>query len=104
MELNVRNDSKIVEIWLTREEKQDAQLQKKLKLVYQSFNETGYTVATFLSGEQALEEITRSAITANGSPSWRWSRKRNKALQWPCNKALLKWSSYFSCLFRWKSV
>ena len=32
MELNVRNDSKIVEIWLTREEKQDAQMQRKLKL------------------------------------------------------------------------
>ena len=62
MELNVRNDSKIVEIWLTREEKQDAQLQKKLKLVYQSFHETGYTVATFLSGEQALEEITSGLI------------------------------------------
>ena len=55
MELNVRNDSKIVEIWLTREEKQDAQMQRKLKLVYQSFHETGYTVATFLSGEQALD-------------------------------------------------
>ena len=65
MELNVRNDSKIVEIWLTREEKQDAQLQKKLKLVYQSFHETGYTVATFLSGEQALEEITSGLIGYN---------------------------------------
>ena len=65
MELNVRNDSKIVEIWLTREEKQDAQMQRKLKLVYRSFHETGYTVATFLSGEQALEEITSGLICYN---------------------------------------
>ena len=40
-------------------------MQRKLKLVYQSFNETGYTVATFLSGEQALEEITSDLICYN---------------------------------------
>lgn len=65
MELNVRNDSKIVEVWLTREEKQDAQLKKKLKLVYQSFHESGYTVATFLSGELALENVTSGLICYN---------------------------------------
>ena len=65
MELNVRNDSKIVEVWLTREEKQDAQLKKKLKLVYQSFHESGYTVATFLSGALALENVTSGLICYN---------------------------------------
>lgn len=65
MELNVRNDSKIVEVWLTRNEKQDAQLQKKLKLVYQSFHEAGYMVATFLSGERALDEVTSGLICYN---------------------------------------
>ena len=65
MELNVRNDSKIVEIWLTKAEKQDAQLQKELKLVYESFHEVGYTVATFLSGNQDLPDTTSDLICYN---------------------------------------
>ena len=65
MELNVRNDSKIVELGLTKAEKQDAQLQKELKLVYESFHEVGYTVATFLSGNQDLADITSDLICYN---------------------------------------
>lgn len=65
MELNVRNDSKIVEIWLTQDEKRNAQVQKELKLVYQSFKGTGYTVATFLSGGQDLTEVTSDLICYN---------------------------------------
>ncbi len=65
MELNVRNDSKIVEIWLTQDEKRDAQVQKELKLVYQSFKGTGYTVATFLSGGQDLTEVTSDLTCYN---------------------------------------
>ena len=65
MELNVRNESKIVEIWLTKAEKQDAQLQKELKLVYESFCEVGYTVATFLSGDQDLADTTSDLVCYN---------------------------------------
>ena len=65
MELNVRNESKIVEIWLTKAEKQDAQLQKELKLVYESFRGVGYTVATFLSGDQDLADTTSDLVCYN---------------------------------------
>ncbi len=65
MELNVRNESKIVEIWLTKAEKQDVQLQKELKLVYESFHEVGYTVATFLSGDQDLADTTSDLVCYN---------------------------------------
>lgn len=65
MELNVRNDSKIVEIWLTQDEKQDTQVQKELKLVYQSFQGSDYTIATFLSGGQDLAEVTSGLICYN---------------------------------------
>ena len=67
MELNVRSDRKIVEIWLTRDEKQSERVQKELKLVYQSFKGTGYTVVAFLSGEQSLEDAVRLMCQA---PSW----------------------------------
>lgn len=65
MELNVRNDSRIVEIWLTRDEKRDEWVQRELKLVYQSFKGTGYTVATFLSGDQNLTDMTSDLICYN---------------------------------------
>lgn len=65
MELNVRNDSRIVEIWLTRDEKRDERLQRELKLVYQSFKGTGYTVAAFLSGDQDLTDTTSGLICRN---------------------------------------
>ena len=65
MELNVRNESKIVEIWLTKAEKQDAQLQKELKLVYESFHEAGYTAAAFLSGDQDLADAASGLVCYN---------------------------------------
>ena len=69
MELNVRNESKIVEIWLTKAEKQDAKLQRDLEVLYQcfkeSFHEVGYTVATFLSGDQDLADITSDLVCYN---------------------------------------
>ncbi len=65
MDLTVRNESRIVEIWLTADEKRNERLQTELKLVYQSFRETGYTVATFLSGEQNLTEVTSGLICYN---------------------------------------
>ena len=65
MELNVRNDSRIVEIWLTRDEKRDERVREELKLVYQSFKGTGYTVAAFLSGDQNLTDTTSGLICYN---------------------------------------
>jgi len=65
LELNVRSDRKIVEIWLTRDETQSERVQKELKLVYQSFKGTGYTVVAFLSGEQSLEDTASDLICYN---------------------------------------
>ena len=65
MELNVRNDSKIVEIWLTKAEKQDTKLQRDLKVLYQGFKESGYLVATFLSGDQDMIDTTSDLICYN---------------------------------------
>lgn len=65
MELNVRNQSKIVEIWLTKEEARDARLQKQLKLAYQCFHAAGYLPAAFLSGEQDLADATGALVCYN---------------------------------------
>ena len=65
MELNVRNKSKIVEIWLTKEEARDARLQKQLQLAYQCFHAAGYLTAAFLPGDEDLADATGALICYN---------------------------------------
>ena len=65
MEINVRDNSKIVEVWLTREEKQDNHLRERLKPLYQEYRAKKYLVAVFESGEQNLEELTGSLLGYN---------------------------------------
>ena len=65
MEVNVRDSSKIVEVWLTSEEKQDANLRERLKPLYQEFKAKKFLVAVFESGEQNLEELTGSLLGYN---------------------------------------
>ena len=61
MEINVRRESKIVEIWLTREEKQDTALLERLKPLYQSYKEQGYMTA----GAQNLWDTTSALLCYN---------------------------------------
>ena len=65
LELNVRNKSKIVEIWLTKEEARDARLQKQLQLAYQCFHAAGYLTAAFLPGDEDLADATGALICYN---------------------------------------
>lgn len=65
MEINVRSESRIVEIWLTREEQQDTALPEKLKPLYQSYKELGYTTAVFESGEQDLWDTASGLLCYN---------------------------------------
>lgn len=58
LEINVRADRKIVEVWLTNEDQQDQTLKEKLNPIYQQYREQKYTVAVFLSGHQDLAEET----------------------------------------------
>ena len=65
MEINVRDSSRIVEVWLTREEKQDINLRERLKPLCQKYRAKKYLVAVFESGEQSLEELTSSLLGYN---------------------------------------
>ena len=65
MEINVRDSSKIVEVWLTSEEKQDANLRERLRPMYQEYKEKKFLVAVFESGEQNLEELTGNLLGYN---------------------------------------
>ena len=65
MEINVRDDRKIVDIWLTNEEQQDQALREKLKPLYQQYKAKKYTVAVFLSGSRDLAEETAALLRYN---------------------------------------
>ena len=63
--MTVNGDSKIVGIWLTRAEKNDAALRESLKPLYKKYHEQKYKVAVYMSGEQDLYENTRDLLLYN---------------------------------------
>jgi hypothetical protein len=65
LEINVRDDRKIMEVWLTNQEKQDESLKEWLKNFYQQYREKKYIVAVYMSGEQDLMEETSALLCYN---------------------------------------
>ena len=65
LEINVKDGSKIVEVWLTSEEKRDINVRERLKPLYQEYKTKKFLVAVFESGEQNLEELTGSLLGYN---------------------------------------
>ena len=78
MEINVNDDIKIVEIWLTRAEREDAGLRERLKPLYQKYKAKKYMVAQFESGGQALEDITGALLVYNRKRSAQMEMEREK--------------------------
>ena len=65
MRMEVREQSKIVELWLTKEEKNDPVLRESLKPIYQQYKDQKYLVAVFLSGEDDLYQQTLDLLLYN---------------------------------------
>lgn len=65
MEINVCEDRKIVEVWLTRAEQGDEAVQKRLKPLYAEYKDKKFTVAVFLSGSSDLYPDTRDLLLFN---------------------------------------
>ena len=65
MEIKVREDTRLVEIWLTNAEKQDADLRKQLKPLYQEYYNKKYLVAVFQSGGHDLADATADLLCHN---------------------------------------
>ena len=66
MRIAVREESRIVELWLNRAEKEDAAFWESLKPLYQTYKAQNYLVAVFLSGEEELYQQTRDLLRHNG--------------------------------------
>lgn len=65
MEINVRDDMKLVTIWLTRAEQEDTALRERLKTLYAEYKAKKYMVAQFHSGTEDLYEGTRDLLLYN---------------------------------------
>ncbi len=65
MEITVRDDLELVEVWLTNEEKQNEALREKLKPLYREYKEKKYLVAVFQSGERDLTDATSDLLCYN---------------------------------------
>lgn len=65
MEIHVRDDCKLVEIWLSNLEKEDAEVRERLKPLCQTYHARKYLVAVFRSGTEPLFEGTRDLLLYN---------------------------------------
>ena len=54
-----------MELWLTREERDDPAFRESLKPIYQQYKDQKYLVAVFLSGEEDLYQQTRDLLLYN---------------------------------------
>lgn len=66
MQLKVRDEKGIVEVWITNSEKNDPAVQAKLKEVYAKYKGS-HTVAVFQSGSSNLYQSTRDMLLYNKS-------------------------------------
>ena len=65
MRMEVKQPSKVVELWLTREETNDQQFLESLKPLYRQYQAQNYLVAVFYSGEEDLYQQTRDLLRYN---------------------------------------
>ena len=65
MRMEVKEQSKVMELWLTREEKDNKQFLESLKPLYRQYKAQNYLVTVFLSGEEELYQQTRDLLLYN---------------------------------------
>ena len=63
--MEVREQDKIVELWLTRAEKDNPAFRDSLKPLCQQYKEQNYLVSMYLSGEAELYLQTRDLLLYN---------------------------------------
>lgn len=65
MEIHVKDDRRMVEIWLNRQEQQDAGTDTYIKDTARKYSNQNYKVAVFRSGCADLFTCTDSLLKAN---------------------------------------
>lgn len=83
MELNVHDNTKIVEVWLTNAEKNSPAVQARLNDLYAKYKEKKYIVAVFHSGGGDLYQSTRDLLTYNKRKCAELAARRAPRVQTP---------------------
>lgn len=65
MEIHVRDERKLVEVWLTGAEQEDGTLQERLRPLYRGYSGKDYQVAVFCSGTRDLFQQTSDLLCYN---------------------------------------
>lgn len=78
MEINFYKESKLVDVWLSREDQASQDVQERLRELYRRYAEEKYTVAVFCSGQQDLEEETSALLRYNRRRSAERAVQREK--------------------------
>ena len=74
--MEIREQSKIVELWLTREERDDPAFRESLKPIYQPYKDQKYLVAVFLSPERRI--CTSRPGTCCSTTAGGWQRRKSR--------------------------
>ena len=79
MEMTVRDDTKMVEIYLTKAEQNDQALRAKLQKIYDKYKEKKYLVAVFESGDGDLYQDMLDLLVFNRKRMAQKEVEREKA-------------------------
>lgn len=61
----VRDDMKLVEIWLTKAESEDENVNRELESLYAEYKKKKYRVVVFSSGKGDMLELTKDLLKHN---------------------------------------
>lgn len=65
MEVNISDDRRLVEVWLTNAEKDDPAVRESLKPLYAKYKAEKYLVAVYASGGRDLYQSTLNLLSYN---------------------------------------
>ena len=65
MKINIRDEQKVVDIWLSKAEQSDPSQSDTLRKICAEYGPRKYTVAVFKSGEDDLLDLTSDLLLCN---------------------------------------
>ena len=65
MEICVRDNEKLIEVWLTKQEQEKPEIKEQMAEIYRQGKEKRFLVAVFLSGQEELGELTSALLRHN---------------------------------------
>ena len=81
MEIKTHEDKKIIEVWLTNAEQEDADVKARLNLMYAKYKNNGYTVVVFKSGKKDLFQGTAHLLRHNRMEEAAAQKNREQAVK-----------------------